>query len=254
MEFITMIPLKFVRPAGFPAPLPVPKITLFRLVFLTAILIGLAMASVARAADGDVLFAKGFGGTGTDVGRAVTIDDSGNIYLAAVFQGTANFGGGSFTSAGGFDMVIAKYSSSRSHLWSKQYGGTGGETPRAIAVDSSGNIIVVGGISGDANLGGGVLTSAGLTDIFIAKYSSTGGFLWAKKIGAASDDTASCLALDGSGNVVVAGYFKSGVDFGGGIIYSAFSGMDSFLAKYSGADGSYIWAKNFPTNADDEAT
>src|SRR5215831_14758784 len=64
---------------------------------------------------------------------------------------------------------------------------------------------------------------------------------------------ASSLAVDSSGNVIVTGYFMGVVDFGGGIIYSAYSGMDTFLVKYSGT-GAHVWSKNFWSDSDDEGT
>ena len=187
-----------------------------------------------------------FGSTGPDVGRAVAVDGTGNVVVAGAFQGTVDFGGGPLVSAGGFDMFIAKYSASGAHLWSKRFGGAGAETARSIGLDASGNIFVAGSLSGTSDVGGGTMVSAGAQDIFVAKYSATGGCLWAKQIGGTYDnDVASSLAVDGSGNVIVTGVFQGAVDFGGGVIYSKYSGTDTFLAKYSGANGSYLWAENF---------
>src|SRR5205823_3862154 len=111
---------------------------------------------------------RGFGGAGGEVGQTVATDTSGNIVMAGYYQGSANFGGGTLTSAGGYDMVIAKYAADGTHIWSKRVGGTGDEFVKRVAVDGSGNILVAGNFRGTTDLGGGPLTSAGGLDMFVA--------------------------------------------------------------------------------------
>src|SRR6266851_4793046 len=89
--------------------------------------------------------------------------------------------------------------------------------------------------------------------MFIAKYSPTGGFLWSKRFGDIYDDCANGVTVDSSGNIIVTGYFGGGVDFGAGIIYAAYGGPDTFLAKFS-SSGALQWAKNFVSFADDRGT
>src|SRR5439155_25059398 len=69
---------------------------------------------------------KRFGGAGVDYSHAVAADSRGNLVVAGYFQGTADFGGGPLTSAGGFDIFVAKFSPTGTYLWGKRYGGTGG--------------------------------------------------------------------------------------------------------------------------------
>src|SRR5260370_27876741 len=116
----------------------------------------------------------GLGGAGGDCGQSVAIDSSGNTVAAGFFQGTVNFGSGALTSAGGYDMFIAKYSSAGVCLWSRRFGGAGDEIVKRVALDGSGNIVVVGKFSGTSDFGGRVLTSAGGPELFIAKASLFG--------------------------------------------------------------------------------
>ncbi len=196
---------------------------------------------------------KAFGSTGMDAGRATAVDGSGNVVVVGVFQGSVDFGGGTLTSAGGSDIYMAKYSAAGAHLWSKRLGGTGEELVRAVALDASGNVFIAGNFSGQTDLGGGPLSSAGMGDMFIAKYSPTSTYQWAKRFGDWSEDAAESLAIDRGGNVVVTGFFKGVVDFGGGVLYSAYGGLDTFLAKFS-ATGVHLWSKNFYSDADDDGT
>src|SRR5439155_7148538 len=105
-------------------------------------------------------------------------------------------------------MVLAKYSPAGAHLWSKRFGNIGSEFPKAIALDTNGNILVVGSFTGVADVGGGLMTSAGGQDIFIAKYSSAGVPQWVRQFGTTTDDGANSIAVDRNGNVVITGYFS----------------------------------------------
>src|ERR1041385_2354985 len=71
------------------------------------------------------LWSKRVGDTGTDRGQSVAFDGTGNALLTGFFQGTVNLGGSDLTSAGDFDIFIAKFASDGSHLWSKRFGSTG---------------------------------------------------------------------------------------------------------------------------------
>ena len=50
------------------------------------------------------------------------------------------------------------------HVWSKPYAGHG------VAADGSKALLVTGGLNGVYDFGGGPLTSAGDTDVFVAKF------------------------------------------------------------------------------------
>jgi chitodextrinase len=207
-------------------------------------------ATVSNSTVAPGPWVRRFGNTGGEVGQTVAVDGTGNIVVAGYFQGSVDFGGGALTSAGGFDLVIAKCSAAGSPIWSKRIGGTGDEFVKKITVDASGNILVVGNFRGATDFGGGAMTSAGGLDMFIAKYSATGQLQWAKQFGSIYDDSANSVAVDGSGNVFVTGYFSDNVDFGGGTIYAAYGGLDAFVVKFS-PTGGHLWSKNFVTFAAD---
>ena len=137
------------------------------------------------------------------------------------------------------------------HLWSKGLGSTGEERGYSIAVDGSGNVFVAGYFAGAVNFGGGLLTSAGVADIFVAKYSgATGSHLWSKRFGGTSIDIVQGVAVDGSGNVFLNGYFASStITFGGSTLTNAGSN-DIFLVKLSG-NGAHIWSRRFGSTGDD---
>jgi hypothetical protein len=204
---------------------------------------------IAKYSSGGALqWAHGFGSTGSDVATGAAVDGSGNLVIAGYFQGTVDFGNGPVTAAASNSLFVAKYSSAGNWMWFKQVANA---FANAVAVDGSGNVLVTGYYSGTVNFGGGSLSSInGGTDIFVAKYSSSGGYQWAKSYGGTSIDMAKAIAVDGSGNAVVTGYYQGTANYGGGSWTSA-GGNDIFVAKYASADGSPIWAKTLGSTAYD---
>jgi hypothetical protein len=205
----------------------------------------------SQQGSGETLWAERFGGTAEDVGQAVAVDSSGNILVAGYFQGTAVFGDVSLTSAGVKDIFLAKYSPLGEYIWAKRIGGTGTDLAYSIAVDGSGNVAVTGLFQNSVDFGGGSLTSAGSSDVFLVKYSGAGVFKWARRMGSFDSDYGYGVTIDGSGNVAVTGYFRGTVDFGGGLL-SSVGYSDIFVAKYKGLDGLHMWSKSFGTTGYDQ--
>ena len=206
---------------------------------------------VARlSASGAPLASSRFGDAQIQRGHDVTLDSLENICLIGSHEGTVNFGGDLLSSAGGFDVFIAKLDSLGTHLWSKrfgdaqsQYAGTG-SVREAIAVDGVDNVLAAGSFNGGINFGGGLLTNAGGKDMFIVKLDSAGNHLWSKRFGDDQPQSGieATIAADGSGNILVSGSFKGTVDFGAGPLTTA--GTDIYVAKLD-ALGNHLWSKRF---------
>jgi hypothetical protein len=211
------------------------------------------------SAAGAWVWSKTIGGYGYDQGNAIATDIGGNVWVTGyIGKGTigdvgVNFGGGALYSAGGYDVFLVKYSATGQHVWSKRFGSTGTDVGMAVAADGSGNVIVAGTFEGSVDFGGGALTSAGMRDIFVAKYSGTGQYLWSKRFGSSGDDVVNGVAVDSLGDVALSGKFQGSVGFGGTALTSA-GGDDAFLVKLSGSAGSQLWAKRFGSTSQDIAT
>lgn len=174
------------------------------------------------------------GGTTSEYGEVVDIDPSGNLIVMGRYgSGATDWGTGSIPCAGNYDIVLAKYTSAGTPVWVKGYGTTGTEFPYGMTVDSSGNIIVVGGFVGTGNFGGTDKANLGSWDIFVAKYSNAGNHVWSQTIGTAGADIAQAVATTSTGDVVVTGWGA----FGG------VSNQKIIVAKLAAADGSTIFQK-----------
>lgn len=134
--------------------------------------------------------------------------------------------------------------------WAWAGGSSSSDVTNAVAIDTSGNVFAAGRYNGATNFG---LTNAGAEDAFLVKFSPTGTLLWVKGFGGTAGDFFKGVAVDASGNVLVTGKFGASVDFGTGLFTAAGSG-DIVLAKYSGSDGSVIWAKQFGSINDDDGS
>jgi len=158
-------------------------------------------------AAGARIWTKQFGTTGFDICYSVATDPSGNIYLAGSTAGALN--GASQAGLGPINAYITKLSSTGAHLWTSLTGTTGANTfGNAVAVDSAGNAYVTGDTTGGLNG-----ASAGLYDLFLAKYDAAGAHAWTRQLGTVADDFGESVAVDAAGtNIVVAGSTKGGLN------------------------------------------
>jgi hypothetical protein len=164
---------------------------------------GLADVFVAKLSggDGSHVWSKRFGTTNDDAGKAVAFDGAGGLAFTGYSRSVIDFGGGPFDQAG---IFLAKLSASGQHLWSRGFGGM--QEGRSIAVDANDHVIVSGLFAGTATCGGTPLVSSGTAnDVFVAKYTPTGGHVWSQRVGGTSGDYGSSIAIGSGGAIVIAG-------------------------------------------------
>ncbi len=194
------------------------------------------------SSSGAYLWSRGIGGTADDWAKAIAVDPTGNISVTSWSNsGTVDFGGGPINLVSGY---LAKYSPDGAYQWARMLG-TNITDGTALQTDSNGNIIVAGSFTGPSDFGGGPIASVVSGDAFLAKYSPSGGYVWALRAGgsAAYGTAVSQVAVDHSDDLVVTGSTNGAGDMAG-VSFPGFGGNDIFLAKYSAA-GSPRWARSF---------
>jgi hypothetical protein len=204
-------------------------------------------------ASGNFVWAKRFGGTGSDSGVSIALDASGNVYSTGSYTGTVDFDPGTstynlITPTGAVDYFISKLDASGNFVWAKQLAGV--STCNNLFVETNGYVYTTGSFSGtvDFDLGNGTynLTSNGMTDIFISKLDALGNFIWTKQIGGTTNDQGNSVTTDLNGNVYTIGTFKNTVDFNPGtgnfLLFSSSGTDDVFISKLDN-NGNFIWAK-----------
>jgi len=175
------------------------------------------------------LHSKGFGDPEVQLVTRLAVDSAGNIVVTGYFRGTVDFGGGPLVSAGDIDVFVAKFDSQLQHIASRRFGVAGAEMPFGVAVDASGNVVLVGSFVESIDFGGGPLVSVGDLDVFVAKLDPQLQHIWSKRFGGELDQEATGVAADGAGNIVVIGAFAGTIDFGDGPLVSA-GDFDVFVA------------------------
>ena len=208
------------------------------------------------AGDGTVLWAESAGGSEDDYGEDIDIDLNNDIIVTGSFSNIATFGSGqvgaiSLSSKGYKNIFLAKYGSDGTLLWAIKAGGANFDYGYGVASDMDNHVFITGQFSAIATFGGGQpdsvnLTCSGTLDIFVAKYSSSGTFLWAEGEGGPDWDDGSAISVDPWGNVIVTGGFIGTTTFDGGqvpaVIFNSYGYNDMFLAKYT-SDGILIWVQ-----------
>jgi uncharacterized protein (DUF2249 family) len=205
-------------------------------------------------AAGDYLLAIKMGGTNSESPEEITVDASGNSYIAGFFNGTVDFDPGAgilnLVSAGGSDVFIAKYDPAGAYVWARKIGGTASESLGGMGIDISGNMYITGMFGGTVDFDPGVSTqnliSTGSSDIYLAKYNPGGDYIWANRIGGTSGENANAMIVEPTGDCYMTGNFALTVDFDPGAgtqnLTSVGTSADIFLAKYN-TSGTYVYAR-----------
>jgi len=196
------------------------------------------VAVVSYDANGNVNWAVRGGGTGNDVANSVAVASNGDVYIQGTFFSTATFGTHSVSSGGQSDIFVAKLNSAGEWQWAISASTFGTDTAGQIALDSEGNAYVTGTIWGDATLGTIYLPTIGYKDVFVAKVSSGGSWIWANLAGGTNSDEGWGIAIDGSGDIYISGTVFQSVTFGP-FSYTT-NHNDAFVAKLNNI-GEWQW-------------
>ncbi|MDD2507192.1 MAG: T9SS type A sorting domain-containing protein [Candidatus Cloacimonetes bacterium] len=202
------------------------------------------------SADGNWEWANRAGGTNHDEGKAVTIDDSGYIYLTGRYRGIASFGELSLNSHGANDGFIAKLDVDGNWLWARTFGGYAYyDDVWDISLDLIGNCFITGDFYTDGTFGDFVLQGNGSQDLFVAAIDSSGTWLWANSAGAGGSDSGVCLVVDNNQNTFVSGNFQQTLSFGVTQI-TAVGNWDIFYAILD-SNGNWTWATSIGNTGND---
>jgi hypothetical protein len=165
---------------------------------------------------GDTIWTRAYGGSSADGVYSLQQTSDGGFILACH---TSSFG------AGSHDVYFVKLDAAGDTLWTRAYGGAGGDFLRAVHQTSdSGYIAVAETFS----------FGAGGADIYLVRTNQNGDLLWSKSYGSASSDFGYSVRQTQDGGFIVAGYTSS---FGAGQ-------FDVYLLKTDSA-GALLWAKTY---------
>ena len=242
---------------------------------------GSFFGTLANAGSNDVLVVKynttgtaqwatRLGGVGNDQGYRITSDSSGNIYISGVYTSNPltvyNSDGSTFgtlANAGSNDILVVKYNTTGTAQWATRLGGVGNDQGWGITSDSSGNIYVTGTYASNPltiyNSDGstfGTLAAVGGSDVYVAKYNTTGTAQWATRLTGTGFDEGYDITSDSSGNIYITGSYTSTFTIynSDGSIFGTLGSAgsnDVFVVKYN-TTGTVQWATRLGGGATDQ--
>lgn len=191
------------------------------------------------ASNGTRVWTKMVGTSGADNGYGVSVNPTtSDVYLV----GRVRFALHGEPYAGSFDIILMKYASNGTRLWTRMAGTSRGDQGRGVSVDTSTGAVYATGYSG--RLYGEPYE--GLNDIFLMKYASDGTRLWTRMAGTTGNDYGNGVVVDTStGAVYVTGSAE------GSLHGQPYVGdNDIFLMKYS-SNGHRVWTQMMGTTGFD---
>jgi hypothetical protein len=244
--------------------------------------VGAYDASQALVIDPTLVYSSYLGGSAVDVGEAVAVDASGNVYLTGYTASTDFPTVSAFQASnhGGPDAFVVKLNAAGALVYATYLGGSGNDEGYGIAVDGNGSAYITG-YTDSTNFptaNAYQATNHGGTDAFVVKLNAAGnGLAYSTYLGGSSYDVGYGIAVDSSGNAYVTGQaypgfptvsplqgtiggfndaFVTKMNATGGVVYSTFlGGSNSDVGLGIALDGSnnvyvtgYTQSTNFPTH------
>ncbi len=195
------------------------------------------------SSSGDTLWAKSLKGTP----GSVTVDGSDNVYVTGRAYGTVDFGGGPQTTTGSDDVFVVAFDAQGGYQWSQLFD-TSGASSKGVAVDSGGNVVLVGEFDGAVDFGGGALNAdSAASDTFIAKWHPKNGHVYSKRFGDSYPAVPTDVVIDKSDRFTIAGEFFGSIDFGGGAHTSSIVDGGFYAAQFN-SNGSLGWSVGAPSS------
>lgn len=213
--------------------------------------------------DPALIFSSYLGGSNTETGFAIAVDDAGSAYVTGQTV-SVNFPltPGVFQNAiaGSSDTFVTKMNASGTALvYSTFLGGSGLDLGSGIAVDGAGNAYVIGQtLSTDFPVTAGAYQTSlgGNRDAFVTKLSADGSrLIYSSYLGGSSVDSGIAIAVDASGNAYVTGSTSSSnfpVTAGAFQTAGGDTLGDVFVTKLNASGSALIYSTYIAGNSIDE--
>ena len=178
-----------------------------------------------------------------NIGYAIAVDGSGNIYVTGDSEADWAIGSGLHAHSAAKDVFVLKLNSSGAYQWHTFYGGAYNVFGQAIAVGSDGNIYATGfsyGTWPETPVNPFSGSNGNNTNIFILKLNSSGARQWHTFLGNnTKDHGGQGIAVDGSGNVYVSGW--SDASWGSNTLHGFTSGSNNIFVLQLDSGGNLVW-------------
>ncbi len=165
---------------------------------------------------GDLLWSKTYGGSQYDDGWSIRpTSDSGYIICGTTYSSGHGYG----------DLMLLKISANGDSLWTKAYGGAGGESGYAVRVTYDGGFIAVGATGS---------FGVGYSSVYAVRTTATGDSVWATTYGGSKADLGYTVEVTPDNGFLIAGV----------TVPTGSSFYDMYVVK-TDASGSVQWQNNY---------
>ena len=166
-------------------------------------------AADASTPHGTCVWSHRYGDPQPQYSGAVAMNAVGDIFVSESFAGTVDFGGGPLASAGGLDVMLARYDASGKYLAAVRFGDVGEQSATGIAVNGMGDVFMTGPFKGTLDFGdagGGVLTANadGQYDVFLVQVRNQVP-IWSALVGGPGSQFSYSVAADPSKGALLPG-------------------------------------------------
>jgi len=177
---------------------------------------------------------------GGDIGRGLCLD-SDSLYLTGAISNNADFpsySGNPVSTSSGQDIFLSSHAKTDgSSGWVQVFptSGSGNEKGRNLVITPENHLILIGEFQDDLTFPGGTsVTSLGSDDVFLAAYTTVGGFVWGGRAGSSGDEDGNAIAVGSNGTLYAAGLYDNDFDAGPFLLGND-AGDNGFLLKLRGS-------------------
>ena len=209
---------------------------------------GAADAFVVRVTESGVIeWAASVLATTNSYGYGIATDGVGGAHVTGKFRGQAMFGSTSLSGFDFYDVFVMHVTAYGVIDWAVQAGGTSSDGGYGITTDGVGGALVTGGFRGEATFGPTVLTSEGLSDVFVMHVTALGVIDWAVKAGGKLEGAGFGIALKVYPDTFMVGIARPNNTIQGALVTGYFKGSELFGFKtYSSGGTSCFIASLMP--------
>ena len=202
--------------------------------------------------DGRVTRAISLGGAGTDQPSALAADPTGRVHLAGASDQSLRAGTISLTNAGRNHAWVISLDDALTPLRGRSFASAVEVQATSLRAHRDGALTVGGHFSGSLQTGADALGPTLAQDLFVLRLAPDGATRWAQRYGGSGDDRLHDLAVDDTGEVVLAGSSGIGQVRFGSEGFAVQGGSDGWLARLD-AQGTPRWLRRVGGEGDDRA-
>lgn len=208
---------------------------------------GFDMMVLKISPEGNVLWAKNYGGSGHDGGNEVAIGNDNTILVGAqsngTFEGIAN--------TGDQDAYLLSLDQNGNTQWIKAIKGAGIARSKAIEVDNWGNVYIGGDFIGanfvENNNSSFPFEEFGNRDAYLVSFTSNGIYRWSKSWGNDGVDFCKGIVTTSQNDIYAVGQFQKIVNFNDETLTSTNDSKDLFVWKIKNT-GETIWLRHISSS------